>query len=107
MTQDPPKDRMPQSGDSPVPTAEAGPAMSHLGQDDADDARRREKPDERPGDTGGPSAKPPRQPGGIASGLQPGGTSPGGGPGASAGSVGTGGAQTGGGASGSVKKSGV
>ena len=107
MTQDPSKDRTPKAGDSPVPTEDAGPAMSHLGQDDVDDAKRGKQPEERPGDTGGPSTKPPRQPGGISSGLQPGGTSPGGGPGASAGSIGTGGAQTGGGPSGSVKKSGV
>ena len=55
----------------------------------------------------GSGALPKRQPGGIASGLQPGGTSPGGGPGASVGSIGTGGGQTAGGASGSAKKSGV
>jgi hypothetical protein len=33
------KERMPHAGDSPVPTADAGEAVSHLGQDDADDVK--------------------------------------------------------------------
>jgi hypothetical protein len=99
------KDPLPHAGDASVPTAESGEAVSHLGQDDADDAARGDKEHEK--EQGSDAKPPPRQPGGIASGLQPGGTSPGGGPGASAGSIGTGGAQTGGGASGSVKKSGI
>jgi len=49
----------------------------------------------------------PANPGGISSGLQPGGTVPGGGPGASTGSIGTGGGSTGGASTGSVKRSGV
>ena len=102
---DPAKDPLPHSGDASVPTADSGEAVSHLGQDDADDAARDK-------DEGNKPAQPrpqPRQPGGISSGLQQaGGTAPGGGgPGASPGSLGTGGAQTGGGASGSVKKSGI
>ena len=100
---DDPKDPVPQAGDASVPTAEAGQAVSRLGQDDADDLERNKGQDGK----AGPTANPPRQPGGNASGLQPGGTSPGGGPGASVGSVGTGGGQTGGPPSGFVKKSGV
>jgi len=96
---DKPNEHMPHAGDSAVPTAEAGEAVSHLGQDDADDAKRE--------GSKGSGRAPPRQPGGIASGLQPGGMSPGGGPGASVGSIGTGGGQTGGAPSGSVKKSGL
>lgn len=48
--------------------------------------------------TGGPS--------GLSTSLQPGGTLPGGGPGASQGSLGTGGGQTAGKASGAVKRGG-
>ncbi len=96
---DKPNEHMPHAGDAAVPTADAGEAVSHLGQDDADDVKRE--------GAKGPDRAPPRQPSGIASGLQPGGMSPGGGPGASAGSIGTGGGQTGGAASGSVKKSGL
>ena len=44
--------------------------------------------------------------GGIASGVQRGGTNPGGGPGAGLGSLGTGGASTGGSATGNVKRGG-
>ena len=55
-------------------------------------------------ETADPAKSPPRQFGGIASSLQPGGTSPGGGPGASTGSIGTGGGSTGGNATGSVKR---
>ncbi|WP_372623176.1 hypothetical protein [Falsiroseomonas sp.] len=44
--------------------------------------------------------------GGIASGVQRGGTKPGGGPGAGLGSLGTGGASTGGAATGNVKRGG-
>lgn len=54
-----------------------------------------------------PTTHTPRNPGGIASGLQPGGTVPGGGPGASTGSIGTGGGSTGGAPTGSVKRNGV
>ena len=46
---------------------------------------------------------PPSGVGGIASGLQPGGTVPGGGPGTGAGSIGTGGGSTSGAATGSVR----
>lgn len=54
-----------------------------------------------------PTTHTPRNPGGIASSLQPGGTVPGGGPGASAGSIGTGGGSTGGAPTGSVKRNGT
>ena len=37
MSQHDEKQPMPRAGDSPVPTADAGEAVSHLGQDDADD----------------------------------------------------------------------
>jgi hypothetical protein len=52
------------------------------------------------------SANPPRAPSGIATPLQPGGLAPGGGPGASMGSVGTGGGQTEGRDTGSLKRGG-
>jgi hemerythrin-like domain-containing protein len=52
------------------------------------------------------SAHPPRAPSGVATPLQPGGTLPAGGPGTSMGSIGTGGAQTGGADSGSLKRDG-
>jgi Hemerythrin HHE cation binding domain len=52
------------------------------------------------------SAHPPRAPSGLSTPLQPGGTLPAGGPGASMGSIGTGGAQTGGEDSGSLKRDG-
>jgi len=52
------------------------------------------------------SAHPPRAPSGLSSPLQPGGTLPAGGPAPSAGSIGTGGAQTGGADSGSLKHGG-
>lgn len=52
------------------------------------------------------SAHPPRAPSGLSTPLQPGGTLPAGGPGASMGSIGTGGAQTGGADSGSLKRDG-
>ena len=52
------------------------------------------------------SAHPPRAPSGLSTPLQPGGTLPAGGPAASAGSIGTGGAQTGGSDSGSLKRDG-
>ena len=81
-----------QGRDASIPTAGAGEAVSHLGQDDADDANREKEKNQSHANP------PPRQPGGIA---------PGDGPGASVGSIGTGGGQTGGAASGSVKKSGI
>lgn len=99
---DKPSEHMPHAGDAAVPTAEAGEAVSHLGQDDADDARKGERRNE----TGGRPVTTPGS-GGLASGLQPGGTSPGGGPGASVGSIGTGGGATGGAPSGSGKTSGI
>jgi hypothetical protein len=52
------------------------------------------------------SAHPPRAPSGLSTPLQPGGTLPAGGPAASAGSIGTGGAQTGEGNSGGLKRDG-
>ena len=52
------------------------------------------------------SAHPPRAPSGLSTPLQPGGTLPAGGPAPSAGSIGTGGAQTGGTDSGSLKHDG-
>ena len=51
-----------------------------------------------------PSRLPPGGAGGLASGLQPGGTLPGGGPGTGAGSLGTGGGATGGADTGDVRK---
>jgi hypothetical protein len=84
------------------PHHRAGDPADVLGQ--GDDEVEHGAPDAPRSD---PGAFPKRQPGGLASGLQPGGTSPGGGPGASVGSIGTGAGQTAGGASGSVKKSGV
>ncbi len=96
MTQPGKDDRMPHTGDAAVPTADAGEAVSHLGQDDADDVKREK-----------PTHPHPRQAGGLSTGLQPGGTVPGGGPGASVGSVGTGGAPTGNAPSGGVKKTGI
>jgi hypothetical protein len=51
-----------------------------------------------------PSRPPPGGAGGLASGLQPGGTLPGGGPGTGAGSIGTGGGATGGVDTGDVRK---
>jgi hypothetical protein len=53
-----------------------------------------------------PGSSAPGGPGGVASGLQPGGTAPGGGPGASEGSIGTGGGSTGGAPSGNRKNGG-
>jgi hypothetical protein len=55
------KERMPHVGDSAVPTADAGEAVSHLGQDDADDVAQ----DDQRGDDG-PSrrATSPRPPAG-------------------------------------------
>ncbi len=50
------------------------------------------------------SAHPPRAPSGLSTPLQPGGTLPAGGPAPSVGSIGTGGAQTGGADSGSLKR---
>ncbi len=52
------------------------------------------------------SAHPPRAPSGVSTPLQPGGTLPAGGPAPSAGAIGTGGAQTGGADSGSLKRDG-
>jgi hypothetical protein len=54
-----------------------------------------------------PTTHTPRNPGGLANRLQPGGTVPGGGPGASTGSIGTGGGSTGGAPTGSTKRSGI
>lgn len=84
-------DHMPHRNGAAVPTAEADEAANHLGQEDA----------QKPGHQGG---TPPRAPGGLSSGLQPGGTTPGKSPGASVGSLGTGGGSTGNGPSGAVKK---
>jgi hypothetical protein len=105
---------MPQAGDAAVPTADAGEASNHLGQDDGADVERAKHDagqGDRRGDRHGRENEqqhnpPPRAPGGLATGLQPGGTAPGGGPAASAGSIGTGGASTGGAASGAVKRGG-
>jgi hypothetical protein len=58
------------------------------------------------GDPTGTGHRGPAGPGGLSTGLQPGGMSPGGGPAAGAGSIGTGGASSAGRASGSVKHSG-
>ncbi|ACL56301.1 hypothetical protein [Methylobacterium nodulans] len=65
----------------------------------------------KPSDTQSPnkgfsSANPPKAPNGLASPLQPGGTRPAGGPGRSTGSLGTGGGQTGGEPTGSLKNDG-
>ncbi len=58
----------------------------------------------RPDDHESAGGTPPRTPGGLASGLQPGGTIQGKSPGASVGSLGTGGGSTGNSPSGAVKK---
>ncbi len=86
--------RTPPQGDAANPTAPAVEAANHLGQDDANT--------EQP--AGQERGVPPRAPGGLSSGLQPGGTTPGKSPGASVGSIGTGGGSTGNGPSGAVKK---
>jgi hypothetical protein len=90
---------MPRAGDAAVPTADAGEASNHLGQDDGGDVAR--------SDTQGPDTPPPHPPSGVSTALQPGGTVPGGGPGASVGSLGTGGGPTAGAPSGAVKRSGI
>jgi hypothetical protein len=87
--------RTPQRGDAAHPTAPAVEAANHLGQDDANT--------KQPADQGR-GGLPPRAPGGLSSGLQPGGTSPGKSPGASVGSIGTGGGSTGNSPSGAAKK---
>ena len=87
--------RTPQRGDAANPTAPAVEAANHLGQDDANT--------EQPADQDR-NVVPPRAPGGLSSGLQPGGTTPGKSPGASVGSIGTGGGSTGNSPSGAAKK---
>jgi hypothetical protein len=59
MSQHDDKERMPRAGDSPVPTADAGEAVSHLGQDDADDV---EQDNERGGAGASRRRKAPRPP---------------------------------------------
>ena len=46
MPQNRDKQRMPHAGDSPVPTADASEAVSHLGQDDADNVTQESNRDE-------------------------------------------------------------
>ncbi len=79
--------------------------MSHHDNPDHYPSRNGEDAETPDNGTGkGPSDKPPRAPGGLASGLQPGGTTPGKSPGASVGSIGTGGGSTGNNPSSAVKK---
>jgi hypothetical protein len=91
---------MPRAGDAAVPTADAGAASNHLGQDDGGDVA-------RSGDDRGQGTPPPHAPSGVSTALQPGGTVPGGGPGASVGSLGTSGGPAAGAPSGAVKRSGI
>jgi len=88
---------MPHRGDAPVPTAEAEEAANHLGQEDAD-------PDKQEGGDRTPTTGTIKNPGGLSSGLQPGGTIPGKSPGASVGSIGTGGGSTAGAPTGTAKR---
>ncbi|HEY8382274.1 MAG TPA: hypothetical protein VIL09_09005 [Microvirga sp.] len=68
---DKPSEHMPHAGDAAVPTAEACGAVSHLGQDDADNARAGERRNETGGRRPAPAS------GGIASGVQQSGCSSG------------------------------
>jgi len=80
-----------------LPPVDATKASATLGQPEADEHSEGEHPAD-------PAVSPPRNLGGTASGLQPGGTIPGKSPGASVGSIGTGGGSTGGKATGAVKR---
>jgi len=94
---DNPDDRhMPYRNGAAVPTAEADQAADHLGQEDADTKSARGQNEQ--------AGIPSRAPGGLSSGLQPGGTAPGKSPGASVGSLGTGGGSTANHPTGAVKK---
>ncbi|HEV2559572.1 MAG TPA: hypothetical protein VGU45_13160 [Microvirga sp.] len=75
--------------------ADAPEAASHLGQDD---------PNGGTGERHTPPSGTLRNPGGLSTGLQPGGTIPGKSPGASAGSIGTGGGSTAGAPTGTAKR---
>jgi len=68
--------------------------------------KKRETGRDDPAEREARSSSAPGGPGGLASGVQPGGTAPGGGPGASQGSIGTGGGATGGAPSGNRKSGG-
>jgi len=76
-----------------APQTDAGEAADHLGQDAPENGERRT-----------PTTGTIRNPGGLSSGLQPGGTIPGKSPGASVGSIGTGGGSTAGAPTGTAKR---
>jgi hypothetical protein len=83
--------------DDPVPSSDGKDAADRLGQDEADTGT--PEGENRTATTGTI-----KNPGGLASGLQLGGTIPGKSPGASAGSIGTGGGTTAGAPTGTVKR---